>query len=341
MTALPSTLIAPAHGLLALLDARTRAVDHAPPVVLHTGDVVDWLRGRQWLVQHGHYPRAHAVLCDPPYGLAFMNQAWDTMTADAFQAWVTEWASLLLDFVYPGAVGAFFGGTRTFHRLATGLEQAGWEVFDCVMYLYGTGFPKGKSYHGIETKWHGHNVALKPSYEPIVLARAPRSDTYAGIARRYGTGALNVDGCRIEGAVPQVTQGINSNGQGYKIAMKRQISNPSELGRWPANTLLVCACESDDHDAGCPVRVLGEQSGESVSSGGTPKNINSMFFGKTDVMGEHAGGLGDTGTAARFYYTAKAAAWERSAGLDYRPPQVVNFEEVPGGVGTRKNTHPT
>lgn len=135
------------------------------------GDIIAYLRGNQWLVQNGYMPKYHSVLADPPYALisinkrfssktaapaqfgkdgsfgrlskGFMGQSWDGWDSlEDYQAWVTEWASLMLDYVYPGAVGMFFGGTRTFHRLACGLEDAGWEIFDSMMMLHGVGFPK-------------------------------------------------------------------------------------------------------------------------------------------------------------------------------------------------------
>jgi len=89
---------------------------------------------------------ATAVLCDPPYGLAFMGKGWDKfMDNAAYQAWVTTWAAELLRACKPGAVGLFFGGTRTSHRLACGLEDAGWELYDTLMWMYGSGFPKSLS----------------------------------------------------------------------------------------------------------------------------------------------------------------------------------------------------
>lgn len=98
--------------------------------MIYQSDIVEWL-------QNYTGPKYHAVLSDPPYGLAFMGKSWDNMAPKEFQEWVTEWGSLLLGVVYPGAIGMFFGGTRTFHRLTVGLEDAGWEIFDVCMFLYG------------------------------------------------------------------------------------------------------------------------------------------------------------------------------------------------------------
>jgi len=98
--------------------------------MIYQSDIIEWL-------QNYAGPKYHAVLSDPPYGLAFMGKSWDNMAPKEFQEWVTEWGSLLLGVVYPGAIGMFFGGTRTFHRLTVGLEDAGWEIFDVCMFLYG------------------------------------------------------------------------------------------------------------------------------------------------------------------------------------------------------------
>ena len=144
-------------------------------------DLLAYLRSNRWLVQNGYIPKSHAILCDPPYGLEFMGKEWDRpkpsglwetrgryterndrkgniesspfraasvnkyVAGEDFQAWVTEWAELLIDYVHPGALGLFFGGTRTYHRLAAGLEDAGWELADSLMWVYGQGFPKSAS----------------------------------------------------------------------------------------------------------------------------------------------------------------------------------------------------
>ncbi len=129
-------------------------------------DLLKYLRDHQWIVQRGYMPKYHAVICDPPYFLGsivkrfgaanaapakdkdglyqrlsggFMGQTWDGFDSpQAYQAWVTEWATLMLDFVYPGAVLMAFGGTRTYHRLVCGLEDAGWEIYDSIIaWTYG------------------------------------------------------------------------------------------------------------------------------------------------------------------------------------------------------------
>ena len=109
-----------------------------------------------------------AVFCDPPYGLAFMGKGWDSFKDNAeYQAWVTTWAAELLRACKPGAVGLFFGGTRTFHRLACGLEDAGWELYDTLMWMYGSGFPKSMSISKAIDKAAGAErevVGVNPNY---------------------------------------------------------------------------------------------------------------------------------------------------------------------------------
>jgi site-specific DNA-methyltransferase (adenine-specific) len=117
--------------------------------IIHA-DVLRYLRDYQLIARNGFMPKYHAALFDPPYGIDFMNKQWDKYTPQQYQAWVTEWARMLLDFVYPGGVLLAFGGTRTYHRLVCGLEDAGWEIYDSIgvqtwQYIYGSGFPKSHS----------------------------------------------------------------------------------------------------------------------------------------------------------------------------------------------------
>jgi DNA modification methylase len=291
------------------------------------GDVLTYLRGNQWMAQNGFIPKAHAVLCDPPYALpgGFMSKDWDNFnTPQAFESWVEAWAALLLDYVYPGALLMAFGGTRSYHRLAAGIEQAGWEIADCISWNYASGFPKSLNIEKAtgDPKWRGYGSATKPAWEPCVVARAPRGKrTYAGLAREFGTGALAIDAARIgtEENTARANSGAKGNGNLYGASVKYD-SVASPFGRWPANFALVCTCESDDHAADCPVAVLGAQTSDRTmkpTGGGETRGASTHTF--TGLGSSATNNPDDTGgSAARFFYTAKAAAWERIAGLSAR-----------------------
>lgn len=291
---------------------------------IYNADIVDWL-------QHYRGEKFHAVLSDPPYGLAFMGKSWDTMSAKEYHKWVTQWATLLLDVVYPGAVLVMFGGTRTYHRLACGLEDAGWDIFDSCMYLYGSGFPKS---HDISlaldkvataeaTQWFGYGTALKPAFEPIVLARAPRDSTYAHQAVTYGTGALNIDASRICAHDSQLAEKYASiknapprdNSVYGKDKRERSEGKviPHNNGRFPSNVIL------DEQVA----EILDEQSGSGKYK---PRSNNCTVkpFDPDNGWNQHSmnpnsasapDDYGDIGGASRFFYTAKASSFERNAGL--------------------------
>ena len=134
-----------------------------------------------------------SIVSDPPYGLAFMGKEWDHGVPG-----VPFWAEALR-VAKPGAHLVAFGGTRTYHRLACAIEDAGWEIRDCLSWLYGSGFPKS---HNLDGDWQGWGTALKPAWEPIILARKPLVGTVAANVAAHGTGALNVDGCRIASIFP-------------------------------------------------------------------------------------------------------------------------------------------
>ncbi len=177
-----------------------------------------------------------AIVCDPPYGLGFMNSKWDALPPGV------DWARLCLRVLKPGGHLVAFGGTRTVHRLTTAIEDGGFEIRDMVSWLYWSGFPKsldvskaidreagatrevvgdcvyksrrpkagsGTTIHmpaaapltapatEAAKKWDGYGTALKPAQEPAVLARKPLTGTVAGNVTEHGTGALNIDGCRF------------------------------------------------------------------------------------------------------------------------------------------------
>jgi DNA modification methylase len=333
-----------------------------------------------------------AVVCDPPYGLEFMGKQWDApwRTGDGFrrsrnpadvgrddafgrasarapeyraglgfQQWCEAWAREALRVLKPGGHLLAFGGTRTYHRLACAVEDAGFEIRDCLAWLYGSGFPKSLDVSkaidkaaGAERevvgrhvqaqgepsraamnaamdgslgwqydltapatpdaeRWQGWGTALKPAHEPIVLARKPLSGTVSANVLAHGTGALNVDGCRI--------------GE----------------GRWPANVCL-------DPEAAA---MLDEQTG-SVGGNHCPKDAS----GTNAVYGDFAQrpdsslvGYGDSGGASRFLYVAKSSSAERNAGLDgfeatFSPTMgngIGGKEHDPETATPKRNTHPT
>lgn len=265
--------------------------------------IADVLAGRsRWCVVHGDCldvmrgmapGSVDAVVTDPPYGLAFMGKDWDHGIPG-----VAFWREALR-VAKPGAHLLAFGGTRTEHRLVCAIEDAGWEIRDKVMWLYGSGFPK--SHNG---PWGG--TALKPAWEPVTVARKPLIGTVAANVETHGTGALNIDGCRVAPTGenlggPHVSTKTDGWDRPWKhdaahIAAQRERwaeadEKASRLGRWPANVVL-------DEAAGA---MLDAQSGELTAGGGpTPHGAVRM----------------DGGGASRFFYCAKASRSEREAGLE-------------------------
>ena len=137
-----------------------------------------------------------SVVTDPPYELGFMGKSWDS-TGVAYD--VTVWQECLR-VLKPGGHLLAFGGSRTYHRLAVAIEDAGFQIRDQIMWVYGSGFPKslnvGKQDGCIE--WDGWGTALKPAHEPIVMARKPLDGTVANNVLVHGVGGINIDGCRVE-----------------------------------------------------------------------------------------------------------------------------------------------
>jgi hypothetical protein len=238
-----------------------------------------------------------AIVCDPPYGLSFMGKGWDHGVPGV------EFWTEALRVAKPGAHLVAFGGTRTFHRLAVAIEDAGWEMRDCLSWLYGSGFPK--SHNG---PWGG--TALKPAWEPVLLARKPLVGTVAANVAEYRTGGLNIDVCRIAGAKPDTTRGAGgANGRYGAIGAQGRILDDG-AGRWPANVCL-------DEDAAA---MLDAQSGQLTSNSGNLAQYDGKQVNAYGVYAKRSDkGRSDTGGASRFFYCAKASRKEREAGLDGMP----------------------
>lgn len=243
-----------------------------------------------------------AIVSDPPYGLSFMGKGWDHgVPGEDF--WIEA-----LRVAKPGAHLLAFGGTRTFHRLVVAIEDAGWDIRDSLMWVYGSGFPKSLNIGG------GWGTALKPAYEPIIMARKPLTSTVAANVLKYGTGAINVDGCRV--AAPEkddfakawdkpVNTNIGASGSAYITTGKQHtvnlFANKPTGGRWPANVL---------HDGSDEVTALMPD-------------------------------------AARFFYCAKASKADRDEGCDgleaKKQTDGRKSEHHTGHLRTneRSNHHPT
>jgi len=327
-----------------------------------------------------------SIVTDPPYEISFMSKSWDGSGI----AYSVELWKECLRILKPGGHLLSFGGTRTWHRVAVAIEDAGFEVRDSIAWMYGSGFPKSldvskaidkaagaerevvgvsqarvgvfsHSGSGIpqdidhygenrnitapstpEAKqWEGWGTALKPAFEPIVVARKPLIGTVAENVLTHGTGALNIDGSRI--GTEERTDTITENGFGSNFMDDNwQPSGKSYQktvqGRWPANVIL------DEYSA----EILDEQSGVSVSKSGGKSGTHPspMDWGKENSETPR-GGFDDKGGASRFFYVAKASKRDRNEGLEGLPLRKSDQRsDVAAGLwaemeAPKQNFHPT
>lgn len=259
-----------------------------PPRVEQIGDAALWLGDCRDVLPG--LSGVDAVVTDPPYELSFMGRAWDS-TGVAFQP--ETWAAVLR-VLKPGGHLVAFGSTRTYHRMACAIEDAGFQIKDSLMWVFGSGFPK-------------HRNALKPAFEPIILARKPLDGTLAGNTLKHGVGGLNIDACRVE--TDESTRCNHTAKMGYHGGtLAAAYQTGSDAGRWPANLL---------HDGSDEVleafAAFGERSsGKLLPTHNARESANGSMSGKN-----YAGRIkqefgGDTGTAARFFYCAKASKADRA-----------------------------
>lgn len=211
-----------------------------------------------------------AIVTDPPYELGFMGKKWDG-TGIAYD--VNVWRECLR-VLKPGGHLLAFGGTRTYHRMTCAIEDAGFEVRDSLHWIYGSGFPKSMNVQkaGAGAAWQGWGTALKPAHEPIVVARKPLVGTVSANVLKHGTGALNIDGTRVEYANPEDfaklaagVASIKARGGSMENSWKNSsdLSNANDastIGRWPPNVLLSHSPECGDACAeDCTVAEMNRQ----------------------------------------------------------------------------------
>jgi len=337
-----------------------------------------------------------SIVTDPPYGLSFMGKKWD-YDVPSVEFWKEVYRVLK-----PGGHVLSFGGTRTYHRMVLNMEDAGFEIRDQIMWIYGSGFPKslnigkafdkkngnerevtgerlcldmnGGKYNGTEngindkqynytkgsSQYEGWGTALKPANEPICLARKPLSEkTIVDNVIKWGTGGINVDGCRIgtELVKTSANNGLGNNGI-YCDTYKGCEDSEEREGRFPANILF-------DEEA---AQVLDEQTG--VLKGDSPNRGPRKGGGTPNFIDQENKRLGiikenntltpnkfsGDGGASRFFYVAKVSKKERNLGLDGFEDKVSQLNS--GGIGrkisvekrleengenapTMKNNHPT
>jgi site-specific DNA-methyltransferase (adenine-specific) len=299
----------------------------------------------------------------------------------------------------PGGHLLSFGGTRTYHRVAVAIEDAGFELRDSIAWLYGSGFPKsldvskvidkaagaqreiiesattncpyfpamceghptatgsqsGLMRHAQPSKpttpeaqqWQGWGTALKPAFEPVIVARKPIEGTVANNVLKWGTGGLNIDGSRIGsetmggGTMPAMASGDSIVGRNQ--GAERKENTNTSTGRWPANIIL------DPYTA----ELLDEQSGDSKSqvTNFKVKGRSGGILGKQGKDRDYTSGFTDRGGASRFFYVAKASKRDRNEGLKDLDAQRHSDRELADGVGgdnprnrsnqAKQNFHPT
>ena len=315
-----------------------------------------------------------SMVTDPPYGISFMGKKWDYQIPS-----VEVWQECLR-VLKPGAHALVACGTRTQHRMAVNIEDAGFELRDIIGWLYGSGFPKslnigkavdklpgneretvgenpanrpycyekGETSTGwkspprpnitkVNSKWEGYGTALKPACEYWTLARKPLSEkTIAANVLKWGTGGLNIDGCRIgtdekcgrpQGTMPHpMDWGNKSEPNGVYE------TNGHDQGRFPANLI---------HDGSEQVVRLFPDTGKSAG-GRTIKRSGGGNVGGGKLSekewSNNDPGFGDSGSAARFFYCAKSSRSERGEGNSHptvKPLKLMKYLVkliTPGGV---------
>jgi site-specific DNA-methyltransferase (adenine-specific) len=309
-----------------------------------------------------------SIVCDPPYELGFMGKSWDA-SGIAYDLEVWRQALRVLK---PGGYLLAFSATRTYHRMTCAIEDAGFEIRDCIGWHYGSGFPKsldvskaidkaagverpiiglnpahrpreyewiggagGKTAMRPEHKtgpatddarrWSGWGTALKPAWEPVVVARKPLEGTVAANVLKYGTGAINVDGCRVASSDALVRPPIDRNdnvayGKGLGVGVQVE-----PAGRWPANVILSHnpAC-GEECAPGCPCAAMDAQSGGDGAS---------RFFSNLPIEADDL---------VPFFYTAKPGRSERDEGCeDLEAKTSRSAMNAANGTGERRDGAPS
>ena len=256
-----------------------------------------------------------AVVTDPPYEIGFMQKNWDH-TGISYD--VSMWREVLR-VCKPGAHLLAFGGTRTYHRIACAIEDAGFEVKDQIQWLF-SGFPKS---HNLKGDWRGWGTALKPANEPICLARKPLEASVKDNVESWGTGALNIDASRVptfDKIGDRSTGGFTSKSGIYHNDNKYEVTGrdyDSTGGRWPANVILShhpdCVLVGEREVPGYVINRWAD--GAKPFGGGAGHKYETTEVAKTEVVPVYECHrdcpIGMLGDKAKFYYHAKVSKKDR------------------------------
>lgn len=369
---------------------------------IYNGDMLDML-------QMIEPESIDAIVCDPPYELGFMNKSWDS-TGIAFKK--ETWQNCF-EVLKPGGYLLAFGGSRTYHRIACAIEDAGFEIRDCVMYLYGTGFPKSmdiakalegkltlgssnpkdfkklngeqvtrgnwgyatmqleqgyrnknydteaesETYLGklepttdLAKEWQGWGTCLKPAYEPIIVARKPFKGSVVDNIIKYRVGGLNIDECRIPtnddlSRINKTDNGMFDIGNNNNNAQKCKELGIEYGGRFPAN---VITDGSEEVAKGMPNTTSQYNPEGKHQNEINRENEDILKYGYKQRIET---GFNDSGSAMRYFYSAKASKKDRDEGLDAFEERkttdgciranVETAREFGANSALRKNIHPT
>jgi site-specific DNA-methyltransferase (adenine-specific) len=236
-----------------------------------------------------------SIVTDPPYGISFLNKKWD-YDIPSIEIWKE-----CLRVLKPGGHLLSFGGSRTFHRIAVSIENAGFDIRDAIMWIYGTGFPKSLNIGKKIPDYRGWGTTLKPSYEPIVMCRKPFKGTVAENVLEYGTGGINIDGCRIPLNGDEDMSKLQASSKSIFSAGANDwtTSTYKEEGRFPANIL------HDGSDEVLESFPDGKLTGKSFSKDDYDEKETSTPFKREDKS-----------SAARFFYCTKASKKDRNEGCE-------------------------
>jgi DNA modification methylase len=281
----------------------------------------------------------HSVVTDPPYGLSFMGKKWD-YDVPSIELWQEVFRVLK-----EGGYLLSFAGTRTQHRMAVNIEDAGFEIRDMIAWVYGSGFPKSHNIGKKLKEWEGWGTALKPALEPITMARKPFKTSVAENVLKNGVGGINIDGCRVgTGGGTKCNNRINGECQGHDNnhslggGIMRHGKDTNPQGRFPANFI---------HDGSDEVTGLFPYT---KSGKTTDKYTKNSIFGVRKMSAQN----GSEGSASRFFYCAKASKQDRNEGLE-KTARKEGFEDKKAGsyefrqdgsldgkeTKANKNNHPT